>query len=302
MPPFTRLLYYRFPMITGTDVLAAQRRLIANGQKILGQADGLFGHRSELAVRRFQQANGLDVDGVVGPNTWETLFAPIPKSVSAARLERVHAELQRPHRFENSVTWHLAVDGIRVEGGPPEVTPGAPTTVKRVWTDFGDDVHQWARHYMVPVELIVATICTESGGNPSAIRREPGFISEEQTPHRVSTGLMQTLISTGRSALNDPSVDSAWLLQPGHSIQAGTAYIAQQWNVTRFDPPKVACAYNAGGIYKNDSGDNRWKMRQFPIGTSHHADRYVKWFNDCFRFFSDEHLSPEPGFYAALNA
>lgn len=302
MPPFTRLLFYQFPLIVGPDVLAVQQRLLAHGQTILGQADGLFGYRSELAVRRFQQASGLRVDGVVGPITWEALFAAIPRVVSAARLARVLPKLRQPHQFENSISWQLAADGVRIEGAPPEVSSGTPITVKMVWTEFGDDIHTWARHFMVPVELIVATICTESGGNPSARRHEPGFLSETDTPHRISIGLMQTLISTARSALNIPSIDGAWLLESGHSIQAGTAYIAQQWTVTRFDPPKVACAYNAGGIYLNDSPANRWKMRQFPIGTSHHADRFVKWFNDCFRYFADESLMPEPGFYALLNA
>ena len=40
----------------------------------------------------------------------------------------------------------------------------------------------------------------------------------------------------------------AWLLEPDNSIQAGTAYIASQSSKTDLDPPKVSCAYNAGGV------------------------------------------------------
>ena len=36
-------------------------------------ADGDFGSETEKAVLDFQEANGLDPDGVVGPNTWEAL-------------------------------------------------------------------------------------------------------------------------------------------------------------------------------------------------------------------------------------
>ena len=36
--------------------------------------DGIFGSRTESAVRQFQQNNGLSVDGIVGPNTWKTLL------------------------------------------------------------------------------------------------------------------------------------------------------------------------------------------------------------------------------------
>lgn len=301
MPEFTRELSYRFPLIMGPDVLAAQRRLVEKGQTVLGQPDGLFGPRTERAVRRFQQISGRTTSGVIDRQTWDALFAPAPPPEPPARIASVLPLLQQPHAFENSVTWHLTPDGVSVGGRPPEVTAGAPSSVKRVWTEFGDDIRHWCTHFVVPAELIVATICTESGGRPAATRHEPGYVSDGRTPHRVSIGLMQTLISTARAALNVPSIDGAWLLESGNSIKAGTAYIAQQWNVTRYDPPKVACAYNAGGIYHNRSANNRWKMRQYPIGTSHHADRYVKWFNDCFRFFAQEALSPMPGFYALLH-
>ena len=39
-----------------------------------GPVDGDFGGGTESAVRAFQQARGLDVDGMVGPQTWQALF------------------------------------------------------------------------------------------------------------------------------------------------------------------------------------------------------------------------------------
>lgn len=42
-----------------------------NGVK---QDDGIFGARTELAVRAFQKAKGLAVDGIVGPKTWNALL------------------------------------------------------------------------------------------------------------------------------------------------------------------------------------------------------------------------------------
>ena len=37
------------------------------------QADGTFGSETEAAVKRMQARNGLNVDGVVGPETWSAL-------------------------------------------------------------------------------------------------------------------------------------------------------------------------------------------------------------------------------------
>lgn len=184
----------------------------------------------------------------------------------------------------------------------PEVWGGPPQTVRRVWSDYEDAIRTWGRDFGVPVELIISTICTESDGEARAIREEPRYVSDEQTPDRVSVGVMQTLIATARSTLEEPNIDRDWLLDPNNSIRAGTAYIAQQWKETHLDPPKVACAYNAGGLYYNDSPDNRWRMRQYPIGTSKHADRFVKWFNECFLMFDEDGGAPPHSLYSPVSA
>ena len=39
-----------------------------------GNADMIFGANTEKAVRAFQKANNLSVDGICGKNTWAKLF------------------------------------------------------------------------------------------------------------------------------------------------------------------------------------------------------------------------------------
>lgn len=41
--------------------------------------DGIFGQRTQNAVRNFQQTNSLSVDGIVGQNTWKTLLTLSPE-------------------------------------------------------------------------------------------------------------------------------------------------------------------------------------------------------------------------------
>lgn len=40
----------------------------------VGNVDGIFGSRTEDAVKRLQAYFGINVDGIVGPDTWEALF------------------------------------------------------------------------------------------------------------------------------------------------------------------------------------------------------------------------------------
>lgn len=184
-------------------------------------------------------------------------------------------------QFPGGVRWRLTSLGVDIEGSGVERTSGQPLTTKRVWETYSNAINQFALQYQIPCALIIANICTESSGKADSVRQEPGYVSDEATPNKISVGLMQTLISTARETLNKNSIDRAWLLQPANSIEAGAAYIAKKRNLTKLDPPLAAAAYNAGGIYQQDGPNNRWKLRQYPIGTSEHCDRYVKFFNDA---------------------
>jgi Transglycosylase SLT domain len=188
--------------------------------------------------------------------------------------------LREWHGFEDSVRWRLVPAGVEIEGSGVERTGGRPQTVSRVWDRFGAEIDAVARARKIPCELIIATICTESGGNPDAVRLEPGYRSDEETPNKVSVGLTQTLISTAREAMA-LSLDREWLRRPRNAIDAGSAYIARQARTTRLDPPLVAAAYNAGRLAHNTGERNRWKLRQYPIGTSKHCDRFVQFYNDA---------------------
>ena len=57
----------------GEHVERLQAGLAARGFSP-GPVDGEFGPRTERAVRELQRAEGLEVDGIVGPNTWAALL------------------------------------------------------------------------------------------------------------------------------------------------------------------------------------------------------------------------------------
>ena len=49
------------------------QQLLESNLYPVGNIDGIFGSRTLNAVKAFQQANGLTVDGIVGNNTWNAL-------------------------------------------------------------------------------------------------------------------------------------------------------------------------------------------------------------------------------------
>ena len=62
---------------TGNDVVLLQQALAQLGL-LTSAADGIYGTGTMTAVRKFQQANGLDVDGIAGAKTQEVLFEMSP--------------------------------------------------------------------------------------------------------------------------------------------------------------------------------------------------------------------------------
>ena len=183
----------------------------------------------------------------------------------------------------------------------------APQAAALAWDRFREPMEAAAACFGVPVELLLATACTESGGRADAVREEPGYAGDEATPQRVSPGLMQTLIGTAREALGDPSLDRARLLDPAVSLLAGAAVIRRQAvsgrRPTGFDPPLVCIAYNAGSLRESAAADCPWGLVQTRRNANHwHADGFVAFLNDGFAVLADD--PPDagtPSFAAVLS-
>ena len=102
----------------GEWVRKLQRALNEAGYEL--DVDGIFGDATDEAVRDFQDENDLDVDGVVGPNTWAALGVDVPAGSGKSR-RRDTVYLERGSRGDAvavlqsalvAADYELEVDGI----------------------------------------------------------------------------------------------------------------------------------------------------------------------------------------------
>jgi hypothetical protein len=82
IPELSRILKLRIPRMRGEDVRAMQKKLNDRGYSdstgnVLAE-DGIYGKKTDYAVRQFQKENAAQLDmryvGLVGKKTWGVLF------------------------------------------------------------------------------------------------------------------------------------------------------------------------------------------------------------------------------------
>jgi peptidoglycan hydrolase-like protein with peptidoglycan-binding domain len=69
-----------------------QYLLRARGRNLT--VDGIFGAKTDDAVRAFQRQKGLAVDGIVGSNTWSALIITVKQGSQGDAVRGVQEEFQ----------------------------------------------------------------------------------------------------------------------------------------------------------------------------------------------------------------
>ena len=95
---------------TGEDVKKLQNALIGAGYDV-GQsgADGIYGANTESAVRKYQQDNGLSVDGIAGEQTMGKLFGNMNKpSVQGAETQGTQSPVPDYSQYQYDPTANKA--------------------------------------------------------------------------------------------------------------------------------------------------------------------------------------------------
>ncbi|HEX2297829.1 MAG TPA: peptidoglycan-binding protein [Pseudonocardiaceae bacterium] len=86
-----------FPVLRRGDRNAAVRvaQYLLGDRGVAVTVDGIFGPRTEAAVKTFQTQHGLQQDGVVGELTWSRLIRTLQEGGSGAAVKAVQVILSR---------------------------------------------------------------------------------------------------------------------------------------------------------------------------------------------------------------
>lgn len=214
---------------SGTAVEDLQRKLKEAGFDP-GEVDGRMGPKTEAAVRAYQQAKGLQVDGIVGPQTRGALLGQAPTQPG-------NSTPQTPATEEPSNTTPTAPIEAGNSATARELEAMART---KHGQGFVNEVNAMAGRLGVKPEWIYAVMKNESGMSPSAVNR----ISN-------ATGLIQFMPDTARGL--GTSVEALKNMSATEQLKYVEKYFKPYAGKIKSGPDMYMATFWPAGLGKPDS-------------------------------------------------
>ncbi len=193
-----RVLYIRYPYVRGDDVRAAQARLNQLGFDV-GREDGIFGERTDRAVREFQRNVGLPSDGILGATTLDTLLRlrpvmPGPGFTSVREREALRG--RAPASLRNAL--------VAIDAGHGSADPGAvgPTGLRE-------------SNAAVDLAEAVSLELSRRGADPFLLRRRDENPSVTVRARLANSRGAEVLLSLHLNSHDDPNAEGATVFYCG---------------------------------------------------------------------------------------
>jgi N-acetylmuramoyl-L-alanine amidase len=202
-----RLLYLRYPYFRGDDVRTLQGSLNLLGFDA-GREDGIFGERTDRAIRDFQRNVGLPSDGILGATTVQALGRLRPVGAGPGRADVREGEALR--RMSASLKGaRIAVDAAFGGGEPGATGPSGLTEAEAAF------------------ELASALVeeLYGRGANPFFLRHDESNPSVGQRAAAANAEGAEVLVSMHLNSHDDPAAEGTstyfygregWTSQAGH--------------------------------------------------------------------------------------
>ncbi|MGV3621824.1 MAG: peptidoglycan-binding protein [Archangium sp.] len=225
---------------SGSAVEDLQRKLKEAGFDP-GEIDGKMGPKTEAAVRAYQQAKGLQVDGIVGPETRASLLGqpytrPTPSQPGGASP-------QTPPTDGNGTTPQTpGTDGTAPAQSGNTATARELEAMARSkhGQAFVDQVNAMAGRLGVRPEWIFAVMKNESGMDPAAVNRTSN-----------ATGLIQFMPETARGL--GTSVEALRNMSATEQLRYVERYFQPYAGKIRSGPDMYMATFWPAGLGKPDS-------------------------------------------------
>jgi hypothetical protein len=210
----------------GQPVSNAQSRLARAGFSP-GPIDGMFGQMTDAAVRAFQRARGLTVDGIVGPQTWGALGTTpsVPGPAPAANI------------------WQMPPDVVAI--GEPQHVAYDPPPAWNGGAGCAGSLTAGATALAAHIRASFPGISAIGGYNCRPNSASPSQMSVHGTGRALD--IMIPRVNGGaNSAVGDPIAN--WLVRNAQAI--GVQYII--WNRVRWAGHRHPHAAAYGGPHPHD--------------------------------------------------
>ena len=241
----------------GEAVRDLQQRLSVLGHRVPAEELGRFGAATEHAVRAFQEARGLRVDGICGRDTWSSLVE------SGFRLGDRMLYLRQPmFRGDDVAELQRRLNGLGFHAGREDGILGDDTTT--ALTELQRNVGLTVDGVCGPATLAaLARVDTLAAGSMATVRereqlrRGPRqllgrrvFVAAPPGLNTLGSAVAHGLIDAGATVTVDASGAEDSALAAAANRSAADLFLALRYG----DEPGCRCSYFQSGRFRSEAG------------------------------------------------